>query len=529
MYLRQATQQKKPRTAQQQQFPAPTGGWISNRARALPQGAAPGAALLDNFFPRSGGVKLRRGKQLYTTLPSTSLAVGALFSYKNGNTERLFAANQTNIYNVTTTTPASVMGSLTSADWTAVQFATTGGVFLIGVNGANNGFIFNGTTFTPNTGVTFGTSGLSMADMSFVWVFKNRLWFAQKDSLAAWYLPVDSIAGTAVAFPLAGVFGLGGALVFGQDWSLGTSDQGGLGEQCIFVTTQGEVAIYQGVDPAAAATWSKVGVYRIGTPLGKRAFIRGGGDIAIATSVGLVPLSKAIELDVTSLNIASVSYNIADAWDNATTLRGLANWQCQLWPEQKMAIVSPPDLIGSSQPVLFVSNTETGAWCRYTGWYAMCMEVFRGQLYFGSPNGEIFLGNVSGLDGDQTYSGACIPLHEDLGTPGSLKIATVSRAVTRANTRTNGKITASFNFSVAIPPAPDATSTTGGNVWGVGIWGQSVWAQGTPTFINELWRSVAGSGYTTAPCYQVTSGSVFPLDEEVISMQVTWLTAEIVT
>lgn len=91
MYLR-AGQQKKPRTAQQKQFPAPTAGWVSNRSLALPEGS-PGAAVLDNFFPRSGSVKLRRGKQLYATLQNTTIDVTALFSYRNGNNERLFGAN----------------------------------------------------------------------------------------------------------------------------------------------------------------------------------------------------------------------------------------------------------------------------------------------------------------------------------------------------------------------------------------------------------------------------------------------------
>src|SRR3546814_7978346 len=62
------------------------------------------------------------------------------------------------------------------------------------------------------------------------------------------------------------------------------SSDSGLSEQNIFVSTEGEVAVYQGSDPGEAATWSKVGVYRIGKPLGARAHFRGGGDIAIATS-----------------------------------------------------------------------------------------------------------------------------------------------------------------------------------------------------------------------------------------------------
>src|SRR3546814_14004210 len=100
-----------------------------------------------------------------------------------------------------------------------------------------------------------------------------------------------------------------------------------------------------------------------------------------STSVGLGPLSKAISLDVTSLNVATVSYKIADAWSEAVTSRGMDEWQCAVWPEQKMAVISPPNLIGADYPVMFISNTETGSWARFTNWYALCMTVFDGRLF----------------------------------------------------------------------------------------------------------------------------------------------------
>lgn len=640
MYARTPSQPRRQRSAQVKQFPAPVGGWVSNRALANPSepGVQQGAAVLDNFFPKSGSVKLRRGRQLYATLENEALSVTSMFSYRNGLNERLFAANAETIYDLTTVISPSggqittqdeslivteegdwfgftstegldVIGNFTGGDWVTVQFATTGGVFLVGVNGEDDGFIFNGTDFWPNLaggvfqlayktqtapfvqgaivtggtsgakgtiyrdvdtgaqgrlflsnvtgtfqnnetltgstggaavvdgtqtnaspGVTFGTSGLTIADMAYVWVYKSRLWFAQRDSLNAWYLDdADAIGGTAVSFPLAGVFGLGGSIMFGSNWALGTSDQGGLGEQCVFVSTQGEVAIYQGSYPGTADDWSKVGVYRIGTPLGKRAFIRGGGDLAIATSVGLVPLSKAIELDVTSLNVATVSYAISDAWDDATKLRGLDNWQCQLWPEQKMALISPPDLIGSSAPVLFVSNTETGKWARFTGWYALCMEVFKGQLYFGTTGGKVHTANVSGMDGDDSYTGTVIPLHEDMGSAWSLKTAGIARVVTRANVTTSSQVTVVYDFGITAPPPPDATSTGAPNLWATGVWGQSVWGAATPQVINQGAFSTGGLGYTLAPCYQVTSGSVGPLDEELISMSVAFTMGDVNT
>lgn len=618
-------------------FPAPTGGWISNRSLALPKGAAPGAAVMDNYFPRAGTVKLRRGEARYATLHDGG-DVRALFSYRNGNNRRLFGSSDTTIYDLTnvafpygaeivteegalivtenddwlgwsSTDGLQVAADISSGDWSVAQFATSGGVYLVGVNGVDDGFIFDGERFWPNMpggyyrlaydgeiaafepgevvtggtsgatatvnaieetatgegylyvtgivgdfvndealagdiagdataagtqevvapGMTFGNDGLTSADMSFVFVYKERLYFIEKESMNAWYLEPDQVGGDATLFPMAGIFDLGGSLLFGSNWSLQASDSGGLSEQVVFVTTEGQAAIFQGLSPEDTDGWAKVGTYRTGRPLGKRAFFRGGGDIAIATSVGLVPLSKAIELDVTSLNVATVSYNISDAWSDALGMRGDRDWVCELWPEEKMALVVPPDLIGGSQPVAFVVNAETGAWCRFTGWHILCMEVFEGRLYFGSTEGGVFLANVSGYDDGAAYTGSIIPMFEDCGSPMSRKIGGMVRAVSRATTTINARCGINYDFNETLPAAPDALAQAEGAIWGIGVWGQSRWGDTIPATINQPWGSGGGLGYTLAPTYQVTSGSIAPFDDELIRMEVSYNVAEIVT
>src|SRR3546814_20703564 len=52
-----------------------------------------------------------------------------------------------------------MFGSYTGGYWSTAQFATTGGVYLIGVNGSDEGFIFDGAEFYPN--VAGGIFGLS--------------------------------------------------------------------------------------------------------------------------------------------------------------------------------------------------------------------------------------------------------------------------------------------------------------------------------------------------------------------------------
>lgn len=637
MYARKPSQPRRARASELKKFGAPVAGWVANRTLADPSSVeGQGAAVLDNFFPGATSAKLRRGKQLYASMPE-DLPVLSLFSFRDGANARLFGSNASKLYDLTNVVLAhsvvlvdehgdplvtqtgqeigwDASGGMTAidgvagGDWQTVQFAATGTTYLIGVNGTDTGFIYDGSAFYPyvNGGVsrlhfdaqtaaftkgatvlggtsgatakiwnvvsdgTTGTldlynitgtfqdnesltdisaghatadgtialvvagphflGGVTSADMAFVWVYKNRLFFAEKGGMNAWYaVDTDAVGGDVDVFPLAGIFQQGGSLLFGSPWSMADSGSGGLSEQCIFCSDLGEVAVFQGTDPGSAEAWAKVGLYRIGTPLGRRAFIRGGGDLAIATTVGLVPLSKAISLDITALNVATVSYKIADAWTDAITLRGQAGWHCALWPEAKMAFISPPDIVGSHSPVVFVSNTETGAWARFTGWEVLCMEVFLGRMFFGSSGGEVFLANVGGTDAGATYSGAYAPLFEDLGRPGSLKIGAVGRAIVRANTATNDRLDLLADFSEALPAAPDASAVIAGNVWGAAVWGQAVWGNATPSYINQQWRSLGGAGYSLSPCYQVTSGSITPMDAELVSIEMTFTTAEVVT
>lgn len=637
VYARQQTRPK-PRTAAPREWPAPIAGWVSNRALSDPQTQieGPGAAVLDNFFPKSTGVSLRRGKSRYATLVEAALPVTSLFTYHSGTTERLFASNEQAIYeisNVAFARPADlgddggdvfiddlgnefgwnsteglvVSDGYSGGDWSVIQFATTGGIFLVGVNGVDTGFIYDGERFYPNVEggvtqvnydgltanfiegeiVTGGTSGatgtlwkqvsatattgqlfltavtgtfvdndvltgatagdadaigapviaapgvdfgaFTSADMSFVWGYKSRLWFVQKDTLTAWYLEVDSIGGTATPFPMGGIFPNGGSLIFGQPWSLETGGAGGLSEQNIFVTTEGEVAIFQGDNPGEVSTWQKVGVYRIGAPLGKRAYIRGGGDLAIATTVGLVPLSKAISLDVTALNTATVSYKIADAWSEAVNIRGSMNWQAMVWPEEKMAMVAPPDMVGSNNPVVFVSNTETGAWGRFTNWEALCFAVYAGRMFFGSSDGCVYQAMAGGFDDEAPYTGVVVPLFDDMGASFSTKIAKMVRARTKASTRIIDRCDVLADFSDELLAAPDATPVASSNQWDSAVWGMSTWDASAPSVLNQAWYSAAAIGYSLAPCYQVTSGAAAPLDVELIDFQTLHTTAEAVT
>lgn len=542
--MRKPAQRVKPRIARTQSFPAPTGGWIANTTLAAPQARRPdgtkvnGAAMLENWFPTATGIKMRGGSGRHAILGDGSSRVTALFSYVNGNTRQLFGATETAIYNVTSPlysedqfyvdgdgnflvdldgnfiilagSPSEEVSS-TGGDWSVVQFATSGGTFLRLVNGEDTPLIYDGATWGTSPAIT----GATPTTLSFVWSYKNRLFFVQKDTLDAWYLPVDTVGGAAVKFPLGGVFTLGGSLMFGASWSLDTGS--GLSGQCAFFSTEGEVAVYQGSDPSDAADWKLVGVYKIGRPRGPKAWIRAGGDIVIATDIGFVPLSQAIQRDVAALSPAAVSYPIEDEWNIAVRDRTEITWQCTVWPTNQMVVVALPTSSGRGEQ-MFVANARTGAWARYTGWGATCLEPFGDRLFFGTEDGRIIEADVTGADQSATYTATCVPLFDPMKTPAALKMGLQARVVFRATSSVNERLSLQKDYTLRLPAAPDATAGSSNNLWGTGQWGSSVWG-GTAELSTEGehdWHSTPGSGYALSVATQVTSGSTEKKEIEIV-------------
>lgn len=549
----------RPRVTQNAQFPAPVGGWIANRSKALPRqpNQPPGALVLENWFPTATGIKLRRGTRRHATVGVGEDPVFSLFTYTVGTQEQLFACTMTTIYDVTNITVATpmeigvgdddVLGTgepdeslgepadpgvvvrtgLTNGNWVVCPIRTDAGTFLRGVNGADTPWVYDGAAFGTTPALTFEAGETAEPrDLSYVWSFKSRLFFIRKDTMDAYYLPVNQIGGELSVLPLGSIFPLGGSLLFGASWSLGTSSAGGLSAQCIFVTTEGEVAVYQGSNPDSIDDWSLVGVYRIGKPLGKQAFIRAGGDIIIATTIGLLPLSSAVQLDYAALAGGAVSNPIEEAWKDAVQRRGPGDWQCITWPDEAMVMVAPPDTDGQN---VLVANSSTGAWCRFTGFNPRCFATWRGGLYFGADGGQVVQFGVTGSDQGDTYTGRYMGLYDDQGTAAQRKIAMFGRPSITSTVGITPGVSVVFDWDVNFPAAPNAEPAQVDSVWDGATWDQARWDSENLSVSYEKWTSVGGSGARMAPVLQITSGSSIPIDAEMIAFEITYSVAEIVT
>ena len=349
-------------------------------------------------------------------------------------------------------------------------------------------------------GSSVAITGVTTSSLTQVWLHKARLFFVEKDSLSAWYLPAAQIGGAASELDLGAIFKKGGTLTFGASWSL---DSGaGLDDVCVFVTSNGEIAVYEGDDPSSAADWRLAGVYEISRPLNKHAFFKAGGDLAILTEDGIIPVSEALRKDRAALQAVAISYPIEDAWKLA-----VANRSTQypitptLWQSQALL------MIGVSQNVAYIANARTGAWCRYTGWDVRCGAVANDRLYFGSNAGVVLRGQIGGSDNGTAYTAKYVPKFTDAGAQ-AVKVANHASVTLRASTDPLFAMTCFSDYAVGSYPTPTAINQETGGTWGAGVWGTFVWGAVTPENAYTIWKAVRAEGYSLAPAIVVTSNQV---------------------
>ena len=498
-------------------FPAPIRGWISNEnlASAMPGGAY----QLDNFFPTLTGIRLRGGSKKYATLSSG--AVTSLFSYRVGTAEKFFGTDVSNIFDISSindadTIPTAAVSGQTSGHYATAQIGTSGGDFLYAVNGSDDAQLYNGSGWQAvNEASSYAITGVNTANLSFVWVFANRLFFVEKGTMNAWYLPASSIAGAASKLPLASVFQKGGSLLFGGTWSLDSGS--GLDDKCVFVSTTGEVVIYQGSDPASVSTWSKVGVYEISAPLGMNATMKAGGDFVIATQEGMVPLSQAIQKDAAALSLSAISRQIEPDWAAEAGSRSSKPWHVLKWPSNNMAVVALP-VSGGGKPYCFAVNLETGAWARFTGWDTECAGLYNSVGYFGTSDGRVMQMETGGRDDGSPYTGVCVGLFDHLRAPAAQKTVHAARTVFRTASPIRPQVSVSTDYTVSTPAPPNSIDDYTTDEWDVGLWDVATWDVGTDLETVTTWHSIGRTGFAIAPQLQITSGVTPTPKVELVAM-----------
>jgi hypothetical protein len=449
------------------------------------------AITLDNVFPQPGYLEIRKGHKRHNNVGGAAVESLLIYHAPVAANDKMFAACTSAISNVTAFTTASAsstasisVSGLTNARWQQINFSNSGGSYLWICNGADAPRTFDGTTWA-----TASVTGITAANIANVALHKQRIWLAMTGSLNPAYLNTGAIAGTATPFDLQGVFQKGGFLQAIGSWSL----DGGAGQDDLiaFITSKGEVAVYQGTDPSA--NFLLKGVFEVGPPLGRRCIVKVGADLLLACIDGLVPLSKALVTDRAAAISAAITAKIQPTINGYARNSG-ANfgWEVCVYPRGTRAILNVPVTENTLQ-YQYVMNTVTGAWTRFTGENANCWAVFQNKLYYGTNAGQVKEADIQGFDDDGSIDIDIETAFNYLGSKGRLKQWTMARSILTTDGQVVPGLALNTDFgrdaTVYIPSGTQVTSAQ---------WDVDTWDGGTWPVVNRVvtdWEAVEGIGY----------------------------------
>lgn len=479
-------------------IPAPTGGL--NARDPLASMSNKDAIVLDNFFPEVNYVSLRRGHASHATGMST--AVQSLMTYHalNGS-EKMFAAANGAIYDVTTAGAGSSVysTSITSNKWQWVNFSTSGGLFIVAVNGADTPLKYDGSTWTTDS-LTGSIS--SSADLINVFSHNERLWFVEKNTLNLWYLASNAVTGALTKFPLGGVFNNGGQVVAGSTLSVDTGV--GIKNLIVFVTDNGEAAIYSGTNPAS--DFLLLGVFPIGLPIGNRCLFKIAGDLVVLTTFGAESMKQVMVADRADDDRRTITSKIRETFNvQARNYKANFGWQGIVYPKGRFALINVPVAEGASQ-VQFVQNINSGEWCRFTSMNANCWGILNDELYFGGNSDVVYKADTGYQDNGGQIQGEIKTAFDPCKSPGRNKLFNLLRPLLVTNG--TAELTAGVNvdYNNTIPTGTLSASAGDTGLWGTGLWGTSQW--GGAGLLIRKWLTVGQIGTTVAARLRVAGNGI---------------------
>ena len=384
------------------------------------------------------------------------------------------------------------------------------GTYYITVTGANT-FTYTMATAPAANAIVVGTysvigiTGANSNTFVNINMCQNRLFFVQKNSMTFWYLPVESIGGAALDFPLGAIARSGGFLQAMGTWTL---DAGyGVDDLSAFVTSMGEVIVYKGTNPSDPNAWSEVGVWQMGQTFSRRCFFKWGGDLLLLTQDGLVPMSAALQssrLDPRINLTDKIFYAVSQA---ATNYYAEFGWQINYFASENMLILNIPNGLGVYDQ--YVMHTITKSWAKFTGVNAICWEVAAdNKIYFGANGyvGQFY--NTTSDDGNNIVATAQ-QAYSYFDSRGQLKRFTLVRPILQTD---NGLPTVLCGISTDFDTVP-LTNQIAFNpslvpigVWDSSLWDEAIWGGGLT--VTKYWQGVSGLGFAGSININVASQGI---------------------
>lgn len=501
-----------PPTAQTFTIPAPIGGL--NTVSAGLQLPPSDCVLSYNLIASESGLRARLGyEERCTGLTGTtdnSVRTVIPFTGSTTGSGALFVTTETGIWDVTAggTSPTQVFAFASATGragyGVSTVVVTAAGYFLLYADEVNGLHVYSESgaswsAVTQGAGPT-QIDGIAPSRFVFVMSFKSRVWFVERDSPNAWYLPTGQIYGTATKFPLGSVFREGGTLVGLWNW---TYDGGsGLDDSLVAVSSGGDVLVYQGTDPSGASTFGLRGVWQIGsTPGGRRIGASLGGELLLLSRQGLAPMSRLVVGSVGTVEYATAK--VANLLNRLmATKSDEITWAVVQNPEDNALMVLIPRG-GDADDLQLVQAQASRGWFPFRSLPIHSAAVWEGQLWFGTTDGRVCLhsGYVDNLLlADSTYDPvdwSLITAPTTLGTPNHKIVSLIRPLIIAEAAGSSFEAQARYRYDLTELDQVAVVIAGGAGTWDTAVWDTDVWG-GATTPTQEFRGGGAGMGVEVA-------------------------------
>lgn len=461
----------RPLTAQATTLPAPVLGW-NGRDNIDAMDPSYATALI-NFIPKNV-VALRRGSARYTA-SALGGAVESLIPHSDTNgTEKLFAAANTTLFDVSTATPSSLSTAPTNDRW---QYTQLDGATVM-VNGVDTPFYY--TVAAGLTGTTWTGTSFTAANMIDVASWKGRLYCVEKDTATIWYGGDGAFATvTFTAFPVGKLLSRGGPLAWVGAYSRDTGSQSD--DLLVAMSKAGEILVYAGAYPGAA-DFSLVARFFVAPPLGVRSKFNLGSDLILITQNGTFPLSALLSIGESN-QYQALSDAISRPMNEAGRLYASNfGWCGAVYEKGQYALVNVP--VSATRSEQYIFNPQTRAWAQFQGQNALCWAIYKGSPYFGHADGYVHLADSGGTDNGERVAAKCHWAYNYLGDRARRKkVLQLSPFLTTD---------ASINFNIGVdydyrnlPLFSRASVNLGGTPWNTAPWNTFQWSSGYPQYLSR--------------------------------------------
>jgi hypothetical protein len=313
----------------------------------------------------------------------------------------------------------------------------------------------------------------------------NRLFFADGTNLAVYYLPLFQKDGQVSYLPLNAVFKRGGYIKAMATWTV----EGGtnLNDQLAIFSSNGECAIYGGVDPDTDFVLS--GLFRFDAPMSKHSVINWGGDLYVMISTGVVPMSTLMKAESDKLGLAD--QRVKQRFLEHQLEHDEPGWSLTMLPHLGIVLANLPH--GGAHYHQMLRYMSSGFWAEWSDIHGRCWAWIDPFIYFGDDVGNVYeMHPAHRNDNGIEIRVDMLLAWTRFGTAARKQFKGVrTYLITDGAPRPVVDIKTDFDYSPGVN-VPDLSEYGDVSMWDTASWDTSFWAGGSAAVIK--WNGVAADG-----------------------------------